>query len=377
VVRLPIPELPEDVTPEWLTASLTEAGVLQGGRIVTAPWERVGQEYGFTGLVGRVRLQYERARSDLPSSLIVKLPMAEGETASGHRALQGRDPTLMRRYYERCAREERFYRELGAAFAPRLYYSAADDVGRRVVLLLGDVGGGRQGDVLNGCSIDDAAVVVEELAPFHARWWGDRVPTHGFAPLDLDPRAREERYAGQVERFLERYGEGLPRALGGIVRQLGSRLADVVEALYERRQTLIHADLHLDNVIFGNGRSVVVLDWQTVSVGPPAWDVALFLFGSLSVEDRRAAEAELLDRYVTLLSRHGVRNYSVRELRLDCVRALLVLLAGTIGWLTALDPAELSGRERALHDAALTDGRLVSALLDHDAEATLARAAPA
>jgi aminoglycoside/choline kinase family phosphotransferase len=144
--------------------------------------------------------------------------------------------------------------------------------------------------------------------------------------------------------------------------------------MYARQQTLIHGDLHLDNLIFdarGDGRSVVVLDWQTVSVGPPAWDVALFVFGSLSVADRRASEAQLFDRYVTLLSTRGVRGYSVRDLWLECGLALLVLLAGTVGWLTTLDRGELTTRERALQHAALADGRLVAALLDHDVGALL------
>lgn len=161
-----------------------------------------------------------------------------------------------------------------------------------------------------------------------------------------------------------------------MIELLRSRLGAVWGALAARPQTLIHADLHLDNLIFApddGSRRVAVLDWQTVSVGPPAWDVARFLFDSLSVEDRRSAEAELLDRYVTLLAAHGVRGYSAEDLRLECKLALLVLLAGTVGWLTSLDRRELTGRERALHQAALANGRLVSALVDHDVGSLLCR----
>ena len=76
------------------------------------------------------------------------------------------------------------------------------------------------------------------------------------------------------------------------------------------------ADLHLDNLIFDarGGRSVVVLDWQTVSVGAPARDLAPFLFGSLSPEDRRISERVLLDRYAELLAAYGVRGYSREDL---------------------------------------------------------------
>ena len=337
--------------------------------MAAAEWERVGQEYGFTGLVARVRLRYEGASGDVPFSLIAKLPMALEKVVSGYRARQERDPALARRYYERCVREERFYREVGASFAPTLYYSAVDEVHRRVVLLLEDLTAGRQGDVLHGCSIEDAALVLEEIAPFHARWWGERAPVHAFPRGGGDPDARQARYDRQVDLFLERYGDAVPAAARSVIALLRSRVASVLGALAARPHTLIHADLHLDNIIFDArdaDRSAVVLDWQTASVGSPAWDLALFVFGSLSVEDRRAAGAMLLDRYTTLIAEHGVRDYGVDDLRRDCKLALLAVLAGTVGWLTSLNPNELSDRERALQEAVLADGRLFAALVDHD-----------
>lgn len=362
-----IPEGPEDVTPEWVTAALTEAGVLQAGRVTATEWERVGEEHGFTGLVGRVELRYEETAGEPPPSLIVKLPMATGETVSGWRARQERDPALMRQYYERCVREQRFYSETPVTFAPRLYYSAADDAQQRVVLLLEDLSGGRQGDELDGCSVGDARLVIDQLAPFHARWWGDRALASGFPMSGQDPQARKERYPGQVDPFLERYGDLLPNGLVDVLDRLRSQLVFVADALHAREKTLIHADLHLDNMLFdarGDRRSVTVLDWQTVSVGPPAIDVVRFLFGSLSVEDRRTAENELLERYLGLLHAHGVRGYSLEDLRLQCGLASLVLLAGTVGWLATVD-RDASPRERALQDAVLSDGRLFTAVLDH------------
>jgi Phosphotransferase enzyme family len=375
LARLAIPNGPEDVTPEWLTAALTETDVLRRGRVREARWERIGEQFGFTGVIGRIQLRYDHASGHVPGSLAVKLPMAQDEAVSGYRAIQQRDPERMRRYYERSAREARFYREIAPEVAPRPYYTAANDEQRRVILLLEDVSGGRQGNVLHGCSIDDAVHVIEELGPFHARWWGERAPRLGYRRSADDPRTRQGRYAAQVEPFLARYGELLPPAVCEIARKLGSRFADVAEALYGGPKTLTHGDLHLDNMIFdppGDPRSVVVLDWQTVSVGAPAADVAFFLVDSLSVEDRRAAEAMLLDRYVTLLAAHGVRDYSPDDLRIDCDRALLLILAGTIGGIMTLSGPDLTERERALQESALKGGRLFAALLDHDAGARLA-----
>lgn len=371
--RLAIPETPDGLTPEWLTAALTESGVLAGERVVDTHSERVGEEYGFTGVVVRVELEYEPAREDLPGSLVAKLPMARGDTVSGYRAVQERDPALMRRYYERCAREERFYREIGARFAPTLYYSAAD--GERVLLLLEDLSGGRQGDVLVGCSIDEAWRVLDELATFHGRWWGARAPREGFARMFRDPVEWQERYDRQVETFLERHGGRVPSVVATVASGLRSKLATVSEELYGEPHTLAHHDLHLDNILFDSRSpgTILVIDWQTVAVGAPAWDVTLFLVGSLSIEDRRAAEAELFERYLAVLAANGVRDYSPADLRLECQLSLLLLLAGTVGWLADLDATELTGRERTLYEQALGDGRLAAALVDHDVEALLVR----
>ena len=370
----PIPATLAGMTPDWLTAVLHESGALAGERVVSARWERIGQEYGFTGLVGRVRLGYSGGRDDVPATLIAKLPMAPGDAVSGYRALQEREPARMRAHFERCSREACFYREVGAPFAPELYYSAVDDALQRVVLLLEDVGGGRQGDALLGCSIEDAARVIEHLAQFHARWWGERAARLGFPSWGGDAAGRQERYAQRVERFVEGYGDSLPSHVSDLVWRLRTRLGAVADAMDARPRTLIHADLHLDNMIFSareSGRSVVVLDWQTVSAGPPAWDVALFLVGSLSPEDRCAAEGELFRLYAEHLFAHGVHGYSADDLRCDYGLALLALLAGTVGWLTTLRREDLTGRERALHEAALGDGRLIAALSDHDVERLL------
>jgi Ser/Thr protein kinase RdoA (MazF antagonist) len=206
------------------------------------------------------------------------------------------------------------------------------------------------------------------VAPFHARWWEGRSRRSGFPPFGRDPETRQEQYGLQVERFLAEHGASVPPSVCGLVERLRSQLADVVGALYARSRTLIHADLQLDNVLFDarGDASVTVLDWQTVSVGPAAWDVALFLFTSLEVEDRRAAEDDLLTEYVTLLAVHGASDCSVDALRLECRLALLVLLAGTVGWLSASRRGEQTGREHALRHAVLGNGRLVAALADHD-----------
>ncbi len=278
-----------------------------------------------------------------------------------------------------AAREVRFYREIaprGSSPAPRCYYAAADDDAGRVVLLLDDRADARAGDALAGCSAAEAGLVLDAMAPFHARWW--RLPPDAAPWLTRwggDPDARRARYAGQVAPFLARFGPELPPAVRAVVEGLATRLADVLAALAGAPVTAVHADLHLDNILFGPvgaAPPVTVLDWQGISRGVAAVDVALFLVGSLAAEERRAAEDTLLRRYHTSLVEHGVDGYPLGRLRDDYCRAMLLHLVGTVGWLTGADPTTLAGRERALVDAALGDGRLIAALLDHAAAGLVA-----
>jgi tRNA A-37 threonylcarbamoyl transferase component Bud32 len=299
--------------------------------------------------------------------LIAKLPMALDEHASAYRRRQERDQALLDRYYQRSKREARFYSKVGPAAAPRLYFADFDDAHRRVALLLEDIDG-RRGDALRGCTVDEAALVVDAIAPFHARWWGERPPARELAKATTDdPRVRQERYARHLPDFLATYGSAFPSPITEIAQALETRLAAVAETLSRRSRTLIHGDLQPDNLIFRRG-AAVVLDWQTVAIGPPGRDVVPFLVGALSVADRQEAESALLDRYMSRLGEHGVRSYSVDELRAEGRLALLVLFAGMVVWLTGLDPDDVTARERALQDAVVNDGRMTAALLDNNVE---------
>jgi aminoglycoside phosphotransferase (APT) family kinase protein len=372
----PLPAAPEEITPDWLNAVLREAGVLRKAEVTQVTWERVGEGHGLTGALASFHLGYAAAarEEEAPASLIAKCPTAPQDTPSIYRAAQQRAPAAFQQHYQRCAREVQFYQTiapLGDVPMPRLYYGAADNATGRVVLLLQDMRGTRAGDVLQGCSSDEAALVLRAIAPLHTRWWANpRLKAFSWLPQWVgDPRARQERYKRQVGLFLERFGQQLPAFVSEVIDRLRSGYARVLTGLAEAPATLIHADLHLDNILFsppGGEPPVTLLDWQGVALGPAVVDVALFVFGSLAVDQRRSAEGALFQQYCALLAEHGVSGYSVDQLREDCRLALLWTLAGTVGWLSSVDLDSLLGRERALVEAALGDGRLVAALQDYD-----------
>jgi aminoglycoside phosphotransferase (APT) family kinase protein len=380
----PIPAAPHEITAQWLTAVLREARVLRRGIVIDVRVEIIGADWGFTGMLARLRPCYEGADADTaaPPSLIAKLPMAPRDIPSTFSAQAESDPAVLRQRLARGAREVKFYRHiapLGLVPVPTLYYAAADAATGRVMLLLEDVREARVGDVLRGCTPEEAGAVLRTVAPLHARWW-ERADEHRFpwAPAWAgDIQARQDAYNGRLGPFLARYGALLPAPAHALLDRLRTRYGTVLAALAAAPATLIHADLHLDNILFrppdGNP-PVVVLDWQSISRGPAAVDVAAFVFGSLPPERRGSSVDELLCGYHARLAGPGVAGYTLAQLREHCRWALLWQLAGTVGWLGSVASTgdEPAGREGELVRASLADGRLISALIEENAASLMA-----
>jgi thiamine kinase-like enzyme len=79
--------------------------------------------------------------------------------------------------------------------------------------------------------------------------------------------------------------------------------------------TLTHGDLRSDNIIAPTpaGGRLAIIDWQLAGVGDPAYDVVRWLVQSISIEDRRETEQELLQHYHARLVERGVRNYRYKK----------------------------------------------------------------
>jgi hypothetical protein len=368
-----IPATLSEMTPTWLTGTLREAGAITQASVTSVEAEVVGEERGFTGVVGRLRLRFDQHEPDAPQSIIAKLPLAARTVTSSYRETQSQDAALERRYVDRSVREATFYRDIAPTtpLAPRAYAALSDPDDNRLLLLLEDLSDGEPGDALVGCSAEQARVVVAGIAAHHARWW--RHPA--LAQLSWlpawanDPAASAARFRGQIERVLRRYGDRIPQGVQDIIVRLPEHYASILAALNGPPATMIHADLHLDNIMFmpgPGGQTAKVIDWQGVSRGLAVVDLAMFIVGSLDVPSRRAVEGGLLRHYHDIISNAGVSDYSYDQLLADLRLAVLWQLAGTVGWLARVDLATLDGRERALVEAIFTDGRIFAAVQDHE-----------
>jgi hypothetical protein len=287
-----IPTTPDAITPEWLTD------------VLDLPVASVKQQMVGTGQMGdSVRLTLEYAGDQAgPASLVAKLPALDPTSRATAAAV---------RSYEI---EVSFYNELAPSLpvrAPHCHVARHDPASDDFVLLLEDLAPARQGDQLLGCSIDQAAIAVDELPKLHAPFWGDPV----LASMPWLHRNTQDSavmttmlVTGLYDGFRTRYEERLDASVFALcerfIPRLGAYLAD-----RPGPWTVAHGDYRLDNLLFGTDAPappVAVVDWQTVAHGPGVADLSYFLGAGLLPDDRRAHEGDLVRAYHAAMRAAGV-----------------------------------------------------------------------
>lgn len=294
-----------ELTADFLTAALREAGVLGGGRVTGFERSSVG-DAGQTGEVVRLSLRYgDGAPADAPRTLIAK-HAAPFEQARVQMHALG--------LYER---EVRFYQDFGGdagISTPRCYFAQIDPATGNFALLLEDVGQGRSGDFWKG-SVEDAEVAITNLAAFHARWWGHpRLRSTSWLRQPDDVAYYRDALGPLLPAFTPVVQARFPGALDGYLLRVVERLTERWDAFVMPRPedvyTLAHVDYHPKQMFFpheGRGR-FAVFDWQGVCVSVGAMDLQRALITMLDVEQLAAHEQRLIELYHRVLAEHGVRH---------------------------------------------------------------------
>jgi thiamine kinase-like enzyme len=105
----------------------------------------------------------------------------------------------------------------------------------------------------------------------------------------------------------------------------------------------VHGDYRADNFFFEGPSPFAVVDWQIVIKGMGTFDLAYMMAGNLSVEDRRAHEAELVRLYHRTLLENGVKNYDFDTCWRDYRTSVLMAWIWPVIGIGALDPANERG----------------------------------
>jgi hypothetical protein len=290
----------------FVEQALRADGVLpEGGTVTSVDGRDVG--FGQVGHCVRYAIKYAGDAAHAPASIVGKFPSDDPTSRATGIALGN---------YER---EVRFYEQLAPALTirvPHCFHAEFDPATSDFVLLLEDMAPSEQGDQLAGCSVDIAASALEQIARMHIAHWGDE----SLADLPWlqqwsGPGAQmvQGMYLSVWEGFVGRYGDVLDDEQLALGAGLGPVLAATIQA-NTGPFTLTHGDYRLDNMLIAadaatDPEGVCVVDWQSPGRGPALGDVAYFLGNSLTTDDRRAAERDLVRSYYDRLVGAGIESY--------------------------------------------------------------------
>ena len=322
----------DGVTPQWLT------GVLQPrypGAEVRA-MEMTGQVFGHTSKA-RYTLDLNAAAraAGIPEHVCLKANWTGDPLSS-----------------DVCVNEARFYGLLSSRLdlpAPSCYFADWDDdgAGKQGFVMLEDLveRGGIFGTSGQPITLDDMFAAIGQLAHLHGSTWGrsdlldppwlqtalsPQTPTDAYWALMKDyvpiHNARESHLA-----LLPNWAAQNPERIYQAFLQLrAEEMADPSPLC------LVHGDAHLGNSYLCPDGHRIWLDWQIVRKGRPWRDVHYFMVGSLTIDQRREAERDLIRHYCERIARYGV-TLDVDKAWHDYHRWLIW---GIIAWHTNINPNE-------------------------------------
>lgn len=336
-----LPHTLSDITPSWLAAALGADGTPV--EVVDLILERIGT--GQAGSTYRATPTYTDPQPELPETLVIKMP-AEDVSLRAGLALGYRSEVA---FYGKVA-------DTVEVPIPQCFYYDINADGTDFALLLSDLEPAIQGDQIGGCSSEQARNVVAALAGLHGPSWCDpqwlemsevAMPKPGDAAA---AQMMSEAAHTAVGIVLDRLGHELSSADHDTLRASMNVVAQWLN--HQPRYSLMHGDFRADNVMFHPTRNTVtIVDWQTISVGLPARDLAYFTASSLTTDFRRDIEVSLVEHYHAALSRHGVTDYDYETCWRDyCIGMIQPPLISLLGCAFATPTAR--GDEMFVHTLA-------------------------
>jgi hypothetical protein len=280
--------------------------------------EQFGIGIGVSSALYRVRLDGEGT----PPTVVLKLPALDPAAVF--------TSTMLRMYL----REVGFFRDLAASSpirVPGCYHADANQDTSEFILVLEDMGSLRCADQIVGMRIADAEQAVDELAAWHAAFWGK---ADAMAEEGLTVRLGDPMYPAILPFVFGEGWEKVTREIPEIPKEIlavGPRFSDALPGLLtdldQSPTTLAHGDYRADNILFADDGSAVLLDFQLIGTGSGAYDLAYFVTQSLDAEVAAANEQRLFERWRAGLLAGGVPEADLERMWTDYRKAALFCLA--------------------------------------------------
>ena len=313
---------PSQIDASWLTQVLQKN--YPGSQVNSLQAESIG-----TGQVGE-NVRFALSGEGVPNSIVGKFPSLDPVR---------KQTGIMQRNY---VREVFFYQTLQSQVSiqtPEIFHADIDLESHEFVLLMEDLSPGVQGDQLAGCSADQAALALEQLAHLQGPKWGDselaQIELLGGGSAREDTQMLTGLYQNLMPGYLSRYAARLSEAEVRATEQLLEILPDYQKVYQNQPPVLIHVDYRLDNMMFGGPYPLTVVDWQSLTMGCPLNDASYFMGTSLTPEVRDSEERALLRLYLEVLSSYGItlsfdqaflyyRNYAPAGMIMALIASMIV-----------------------------------------------------
>ena len=158
-------------------------------------------------------------------------------------------------------------------------------------------------DPLDSWPVERVKAGVEQLAAMHAGTWNIRQENYPYITPDY-----EQLFLGLMPNYIERINAEDGPLIPGYLRD-HKRVTAAVQKYCRTRnprfRCLVHGDPHIGNTYLTRDGQVRFVDFQVVYISSALHDLAYFVGGALSIEDRRAHEGEVIDHYLHSLAYHG------------------------------------------------------------------------
>lgn len=299
----------EQVTPEWLTAVLSQSRALTTGDVTSFTASSGGGHWSSNA---QLNLTYsDNSLGDCPTHLFLK--MVDTDTGGGEFFL----PSEVT-YYTRD------YTDLPDAPLVRCYDGAYDPAQNRYHLLLDDMSATHKAAYDLQPTLAHGQALAEGLAIMHAHWWGEaRLKQIGAAFHD----------AAHLRRFVAIGEPGIPHVQShfgamlkphwpALIQQIFAQLPGALAARAQDKthMTLIHGDANPGNMLVPKvgERPLYLIDQQpfdwSITTWSGAFDLAYVMALYWETDLRRELETAVLRHYHHTLLERGVQGYTWEQL---------------------------------------------------------------
>ena len=322
--------------------------------------ERLSEVTNALGNLFRCRLIARGGGSAEPASVIVKLP------TSNPLALK------LAKWLSLHRREYVYYRDIAQhcpVRVPSLLYGDFDASSHRFVLVLEDLGGMERIPQIVGVDGARTRRAIRAIAALQGRFWETpnepALSSCGAFLTAGESRIMQTLYLLTLPAAFERFGDLFTLTTRALADAFGTSIVAHFAAVGAGPKTIVHGDFRGDNVLFGGTSrdQLAVIDWQGCGLGCGLYDVAFFLGTSVTIDQRRNQERDLVGEYHDIVSRLGATNFT----REECWRSYRQNMLGTLmpmvigcGGIDMSDPQLVEQTRELL-------GRTLAAIEDLDA----------